>query len=182
MIYSKEVGWCYYESGVRDLRRCMEKIARKHALEILDDYSSEVNKNGHNNEKTKEGAPRAAGTTPRRTESGDGTEKGPELILDNQNIAFPVKPTKNEVAVDEKESVNKLKDEDKVNITSEQYNSDEAKQLIELRDQRKLVFDSSLDENDERLKKYLGLPVFDDMYERKNKKLHVGNTYRSTIV
>lgn len=28
-------GWCYYESGVRELKRCFEKIARKYAAELL---------------------------------------------------------------------------------------------------------------------------------------------------
>lgn len=27
--------WCYYESGVRELKRCFEKIARKYAIELL---------------------------------------------------------------------------------------------------------------------------------------------------
>lgn len=27
--------WCYQESGVRELKRCLEKIARKHATNLL---------------------------------------------------------------------------------------------------------------------------------------------------
>lgn len=29
-------GWCYYESGVRELKRCYEKIARKYTVELIE--------------------------------------------------------------------------------------------------------------------------------------------------
>jgi Lon-like ATP-dependent protease len=33
-------GWCYYEGGVRELKRCFEKIGRKRANELINAYPS----------------------------------------------------------------------------------------------------------------------------------------------
>jgi len=46
---------------------------------------------------------------------------------------------------------------------------------MELRNTNKLIFESSKDPDDENLKKFLGMPVFDDVYERKHKKPHPGS-------
>jgi len=53
------------------------------------------------------------------------------------------------------------------------FDSEEAKQLIELKNQTKFVFSGQTD-IDEILKKYLGNPVFDEESERRMRKLHVG--------
>lgn len=37
-------GWCYYESGVRELRRCLEKITRIHTKDILAAYEEKFPK------------------------------------------------------------------------------------------------------------------------------------------
>jgi Lon-like ATP-dependent protease len=34
-FYQIMKGWCYYEGGVREMGRCLEKISRKYVLEIL---------------------------------------------------------------------------------------------------------------------------------------------------
>ena len=34
-IYNITIGWCYYESGVREVKRMFEKIARKFAAEMV---------------------------------------------------------------------------------------------------------------------------------------------------
>jgi len=52
---------------------------------------------------------------------------------------------------------------------------------MEVRNANKLVFDASKDPEDEELKKYLGMPVFDDVLERKYKKPHPGSANVLTV-
>ncbi len=33
-------GWCYYEGGMREMNRCLEKIYRKYVLQILEKSQS----------------------------------------------------------------------------------------------------------------------------------------------
>ena len=56
------------------------------------------------------------------------------------------------------------------------FDSKEASQLIELKNQTKLVFSGQSD-IDEILKKYLGNPVFDEESEKRMRKLHIGKYF-----
>jgi Lon-like ATP-dependent protease len=173
-------GWCYYESGVREFRRCLERISRKHALEILDDYSIKFPKTQPSEEPIEI-----------TSESKDTTEEQikPEVIktpeealIEGQNIEFiNIKPSKNDVRTPEGKDPAEKKEKLHVTTQSEFLNQEDAKQLVEFRQQKRIVFEGEKDDNDEQLKKYLGLPVFDDQYERRNKKLHKGTVNVLTV-
>jgi Lon-like ATP-dependent protease len=65
--------------------------------------------------------------------------------------------------------------------TEKKVDSKEAGQLIELRDSTKLYFDASKDHDEEELKKYLGMPIFDDHQLRKFKKIIPGTANILTV-
>jgi len=175
-------GWCYYESGVREFRRCLERIARKHALEILDDYSVKFPKTTHT-QSTEEPIEVTSETVeePAIKPQPVLQTTTDEAHIEGQNIEFNVKPLKNDVRTPEGKDPAEKKEKLHVTTESEFLNQEEAKQLIEFRNQKRLVFAGEKDEHDELLKKYLGLPVFDDQYERKNKKLHKGTVNVLTV-
>jgi len=200
-------GWCYYESGVRELRRCFEKIARKQALEILN-----IHRREHPPapvESLDDDHPRRAKFPP-TLDITSATLKE-EATLSSVDIP-PVKAVPLEsgaglnLASQEQEktqtasasavssgsgsgsgsAANTSKDKDNSKAENEDKaqkdrNTEEARQLIELKNQTKLVFDAKNDPFDEVLKKYLGNPAFDDMYERRMRKPFMGSANVLTV-
>lgn len=159
---------------MREFRRCLERIARKHALEILDDYSVKF-PNTHQAEEPIEITSETKETVEESVKP-EVVKTPEEALIEGQNIEFiNVKPSKNDVRTPEGKDPAEKKEKLHVTTQSEFLNKEEAKQLVEFRQQKSIVFEGEKDENDEQLKKYLGLPVFDDQYERRNKKLHKGN-------
>jgi len=200
-------GWCYYESGVRELRRCFEKIARKQALEIL---------NIHRREHPPAPVESLDDDHPRRAKFPPTLDITSATLKEEATLSSvevpPVKAVPLEsgaglnLASQEQEkthtasasavssgsgsgsgsaaNTNKEKDNSKAeNEAKEQKdrNTEEAKQLIELKNQTKLVFDAKNDPFDEVLKKYLGNPAFDDMYERRMRKPFMGSANVLTV-
>jgi hypothetical protein len=146
-------GWCYYESGVRELRRCLEKIARIHAKDILVTYEEKY--------------PRIEESKP--TEETKTEEPAQDSPIANQTLDFGK-------AANE-EDAQKLKNKDKETPQQPQVNPQQIAQINEVRNSKKLTFELSKDPEDNQLKKYLGMPLFDDMYERKHKKPRAGNDF-----
>ena len=186
-------GWCYYESGVRELRRCFEKIARKQALEILNihrkehppvpvDYS-----NDDHPVRSKFPPTLDIGSSPLKEEATFSSVEAPlkevhhlEGSVGNQGLNLTHSAAGSTVssgsgagsAAANSNKDNKAAQEEK--DVKKDHAAEEARQLIELKNQTKLVFDSKNDPEDEVLKKYLGNPIFDDMYERRMRKPFMG--------
>jgi len=178
-------GWCYYESGVRELRRCFEKIARKHAREILDIHAEKLPSLKTEQEVTPEvpqDKPIQQEIPSQHVEQQIATAGNlgdtQQLVADQQNIDFGAKAS----AENESQTANKETQQSNENAKPiSAAENPELKQLLEIRNSTKLVFDASKDPEDEQLKKYLGMPVFDDMYERKHKKPFVGTANVLTV-
>jgi Lon-like ATP-dependent protease len=168
-------GWCYYESGVRELRRCFEKIARKHAVDIMDQYSlKEKNETKVVEEPITSNTPHIIPTKVGVHIINPSSITADGLVIESSNTGeapsmslSPNQPTHESVSAE----VNKVSEEIKA---QEQKKEAENKQILEVRDANKLDFSKVKDNDDELLKKYLGMPVFDDMYERKHKKVRPG--------
>lgn len=155
-------GWCYYESGVRELRRCLEKIARKHAKDLLAQFEKKYPQFSNETENNKE---------IQEKEKQVPKEKQSDVASNSQNIDFENKHAlRNEPSKTEKNNEKSTSQ----SPTPEKEESLSAIKLKELKDEYKLSFDFTKDPEDEQLKNYLGMPVFDDVYERKNKKPRAG--------
>ena len=169
--------WCYHESGVRQLKRCFEKIARKHALEIINKYNVdykisldaqelpadsitiELDNKVKEKEKEKEGA-----TTTQ------------ELFINNSIKSENIIVEQEDRTIKIINSVNKeLSEEEDKNINSQI--KQEVNILSEFKNQQRLIFDANKDTFGKNLKQYLGLPVWDSMAERKYRKNYIGNLY-----
>jgi Lon-like ATP-dependent protease len=168
-------GWCYYESGVRELRRCFEKIARKHAVEIMDQYSlNQKNETSVVEDHVTSHTPHIIPTKVGVHIINPSTITADGLVLESANMSetrgmnFTPEQTSHESVAAE---VNKVTEEIKA---QESKNEAQNKQILQVRDSNKLNFSNLKDHDDELLKKYLGMPVFDDMYERKHKKVRPG--------
>jgi Lon-like ATP-dependent protease len=195
-------GWCYYESGVRELKRCFEKIARKHAREILDTHSIKF----PNQVETETIQPFVIPTTPLESYISpeipsrpvDGqfaavdvlVNEGPllansleagEVGVMNAAAEGQTMDISNRSTSEGADFQKQSSDSSGVPVSTEKIDSKETSQLIEVRDSAKLIFDSSKDEEEENLKKYLGMPIFDDHQLRKFKKTIPGTANILTV-
>ena len=174
----KKLGWCYYESGVRELKRCYEKIARKFAHDLVDslikkptystipaeDLSQNPNSDSWLESKIHAwGLPLAEGeSAPKKDtvinlelkvmsekpEEGTSEQKAPEIVEDNK--LQTVQPIQNEP------------------------NKEDSNTIIEARSSTRLKFVHEDKEIEEKLRDYLGLPIFDEVYERISRKSYIG--------
>jgi endopeptidase La len=169
-------GWCYYESGVRELRRCFEKIARKHAVEIMDQYSiKEKNETNEVEEPITSNTPHIIPTKMGVHIINPSAITADGLVIESSNASSsaqglslsPNQPIQESLAAE----VNKVSEEIRA---QEQKKEAQNRQILQVRDAAKLDFSNMKENDDELLKKYLGMPVFDDMIERKHKKVRPG--------
>jgi Lon-like ATP-dependent protease len=148
-------GWCYFESGVRELKRSFEKIARKHAVEIIEKVDDQQRQMHISPEPLKK-----------------------DVVINK--ISLDVKP---QVTVTPRPSPSFLQNEAAIiPPTAEEYKLEDIKQMsrkqelevvAETKTQNKLVFTGKADLFQTRLQKYLGLPEY-DYHDRKSKKQYIG--------
>jgi ATP-dependent Lon protease len=178
-------GWCYYESGVRELQRCLDKISRKHAVKILENLQSkniELYKEKPATSSLEQEVSSQEGEEVTTSDSRGGVEpfahQGESLDGSKGRKRLPGEVEKSSaVQIDDETIVVDEESPNEVRIRSgekeEPVVNPQAFEAIE-RDQ--LIFDSgNPEENEERLKKYLGIPVFSEEFEkRKARKSLVG--------
>lgn len=161
------------------MRRCFEKIARKHALEILNTHQKEnpklvyehINKEQPIIEQGKPG--QEFSKTP--IINSESQEAETANSLKNQGIDFADKTSEQKTPQQSKNGKEGERENDAIPLGT--FDAKEASQLIELKNQTKLVFQAANDPDEENLKKYLGNPIFDDMHERRYKKPFIGTFF-----
>ena len=175
-------GWCYYESGVRELQRCLDKISRKHAVKILenlqanninlyDQKPSPTHSDSADSLPQEPLGPNAPSEDPQNQPTPGGVEPFEPLL----DTADGGKGRKREATVTQL-------DEETIMVEEPGKDSSQRDSLVinpqafEVIEQDRLVFDSANpEENEQRLKKYLGIPVFSEEFEkRKARKSLVG--------
>ena len=154
-------GWCYYENGVRELKRCLERITRKYVTEVMEKLPDTGVEEGLLQEmkeelkKTEEPKPLKAQPTPQQQVSPNKKGSQPVILsnapMGKQETVAEIKP------VDQRFEVKSPQEElQKLRPTSARSGFTELARPLEFQDKTQ-------GEVYEFLRKYLGESLFSSM-------------------
>ena len=148
---------------MRELNRCFEKICRKWAYELVDNLK--LTAKVVQVEETKESA-----SLPDGHITQDAVP--PADIAEESETTSDVKDKPRNDAGEEQTTDSEKQSHQR--IECEPVAVEEDKKLQQARTENVLTFTQQDDDSSSKLQKYLGLPVFDEVYERHNRKAYNG--------